>query len=78
MMIRAKHCMTTINNQVIVYNWGGDQNDMPRIHRSPLKDSLTSTVEVFDMESLSWNSVATTGVSVTAAGGTPLVYLQQQ
>ncbi len=31
-----------------------------------LKDSLTSTVEVFDAESLSWNSVATTGVPPAA------------
>ncbi len=65
-MIRAKHCMTTINNRVIVYSWGGVQNYMPMVHRSPLKDHLTSTVEVFDMESLSWNSVATIGIPPAA------------
>ncbi len=64
MVCKTFHSMATIANKV--YNWGGFHPDMPEVHRSPLKDSLTSKVEVFDMESLLWNSVATTGVPPAA------------
>ena len=64
MACKTFHSMATINNKV--YNWGGFYSDMPEVHRSPLKDSLTSKVEVFDLESLSWNSVSTTGVPPAA------------
>ena len=57
--------MVTIGNKV--YNWGGNRPNLPEVHRgNRLKDSLTSKVEVFDMESLSWNSVDTTGVPPAA------------
>ena len=60
---KAQHGLATIDNRV--YNWGGNiTGSIPYVHRSPL---ITSTVEVFDMESfISWNSVATTGVPPAA------------
>ena len=62
---KAQHGLATIDNRV--YNWGGNNTDtIPYVHRSPLKDSRTSAVEVFDLESLSWNSVSTTGVPPAA------------
>ena len=61
---RSSHSIVTVNNKL--YNWGGQRADMPEVHNSDLKSSLTSRVEVFDITGLSWSSITTTGVPPAA------------
>ena len=64
MKSRVNHSMVTVRNRV--FNWGGWRGDMPLVHDSELKKSLTSSVEVFDITSLSWSSLVTLGVPPAA------------
>ena len=61
---RLRHSMVTVGNRV--FNWGGWRMDMPEVHYSELKKSLTSSVEVLDITSLSWSSLVTLGVPPAA------------
>ena len=61
---RIRHSMVTVGNRV--FNWGGWRGDMPLVHDSELKKSLTSSVEVLDITSLSWSSLVTLGVPPAA------------
>ena len=56
---RANHRMITIDGRV--FNWGGERADMPMVHDISLKRNLTWKIETFDMASLSWSSIPTTG-----------------
>ena len=44
-----------------IFNWGGARPDMPLVHTSDTKRSITSLIETFDVSSLLWTSVQTTG-----------------
>ena len=55
---RSDHRMVTVDGKE--FNWGGNRTDMPEVHDSDLKNSLTSKVEVFDVPTLSWSSIGTT------------------
>ena len=50
-----------INTDGTVITWGGETGNMPLVHSSELKKSLTSNIKTFDMAALLWTSVATTG-----------------
>ena len=44
-----------------LYLWGGEQLDLPRIHDSPQKKQLVSSVEVFSFSTGQWSSQLTRG-----------------
>ena len=50
-----------ISTDGTVVTWHGTSPNMPKVHSSALKKSLTSNIQTFDMSALSWTSVATTG-----------------
>ena len=56
---RAKHKAPVIGDSL--YLWGGDQLDLPRVHDSPQKKQLVSSVEVFSFSTGQWSSQLTRG-----------------
>ena len=43
-----------INTDGTVVTWGGKSPNMPTVHSSELKKSLTSNIDMFDLSVLSW------------------------
>ena len=64
---RAQHSTIIIDSKM--YSWGGQRLDMPLVHGSVAKMTLISFVEMFDIPSLSWSRVPTTGIPPTAVMG---------
>ncbi|XP_019861110.1 PREDICTED: uncharacterized protein LOC109589472 [Amphimedon queenslandica] len=56
---RAGHSAPVIGDSL--YLWGGDQPDLPKVHDSPQKRKLTSTVETYSFSSARWSSHLTRG-----------------
>ena len=56
---RARHSMIATDG--MIFNWGGGRLDIPLVHTSDTKRSVTSLIETFDVSSLVWTSVQTTG-----------------
>ena len=41
--------------------WGGDQEDLPRVHNNEIKQKLTSVIEIFNLPTGRWQQRRTTG-----------------
>ena len=57
--MRAYHKAPVIEESL--YLWAGDQVDLPKLHDSPQKRELVSTVEVFSFSNGRWSSQLTRG-----------------
>ncbi len=64
MQDRANHHIVTINNTV--YSWGGNCIGMPLVHDNEMKKSLISNIDIFDISTLLWSSLVTTGIPPAA------------
>ena len=56
---RTYHSTVVINN--IVYCWGGDQEDLPKVHNSEEKKKSTSSIDLFHLQTFTWERKSTTG-----------------
>ena len=55
---RSEHSIVVNNHRL--YCWGGQQNDLPRIHYNDEKTKFTSYVDVFHLPALKWERRSTT------------------
>ena len=57
---RAYHSTILVRNKL--YCWGGNQKDLPRplVHDSEDKRKITSSVDIFQLETLKWEQKSTT------------------
>ena len=57
--VRAQHKASVIGESL--YLWAGNRVDLPHVHDSPEKRTLTSTMDIFDFSGASWSSHPTKG-----------------
>ena len=56
---RSAHTAAVVGE--VLYCWGGEQQELPRVHDSDLKRQYTSTVNTLNLLSGSWSSQITRG-----------------
>ena len=54
---RAQHSTVVNNNRL--YCWGGNQEDLPMVHYNDVKMKFTSSVDIFHLPTLKWESRST-------------------
>ena len=64
---RAVHTAPVIGASL--YLWAGNRPDLPKVHDSPQKRKLTSTVETFSFSTAHWSSHVTRGTSPSGVAG---------
>ena len=55
---RAEHSTILVRNKL--YCWGGDQKNLPLVHDSEDKRKITSSVDIFQLETFIWERKSTT------------------
>ena len=56
---RTHHSTVLINN--ILYCWGGNQEDIPKVHNNEEKKKFTSSIDLFHLPKLTWERRSNTG-----------------
>ena len=56
---RSEHSTVVINN--ILYCWGGNQEELPYVHDSEEKRKITSSIDLFHLQTFAWEKRSTTG-----------------
>ena len=56
---RAHHSTILVSNKL--YCWGGDQKGLPFVHDGEHKQKITSSVDIFQLETFKWEKKSTTG-----------------
>ena len=64
---RTDHSTVVINN--ILYSWGGNQKDLPKVHDNEEKKKITSSLDLFHLPMLRWERRSTTGTPAVGARG---------
>ena len=59
------HSTAVIANRL--YCWAGDNDNLPKIHDSPAKRKITSSIDVFCLRELKWERKSTTGTPPAGA-----------
>ena len=56
---RSEHSTVVINN--ILYCWGGDQKNLPKVHDNEEKRKITSSIDFFHLRTFKWERRSTKG-----------------
>ena len=56
---RSGHSTVVINN--ILYCWGGNQKNLPKVHDNEEKRTIMSFIDLFHLPTLTWERRSTTG-----------------
>ena len=64
---RTDHSTVVINN--IVYCWGGNQEDLPKVHDNEEKRKITSSIDLFHFPTFTWERRSTTGTAPVGVRG---------
>ena len=64
---RSEHSTVVINNTL--YCWGGDQEDLPKVHDNKEKRKITSSIDLFHLPTFTWERRSTTGTPPVGVRG---------
>ena len=64
---RTYHSSEILGDDLII--WGGNQEGLPRVHDSVIKQLITTNLDVLNLSTMEWVNVSTTGTPPAGAMG---------